>query len=58
MQLVAVLLISAPGEEHVASTHPLVTSAVDEEDIIYETERYEEDIIYETERYEEDRYHL
>ena len=40
MQLVAVLLISPPNEEHISSAAPLVTSALDEEDIIYETERY------------------
>lgn len=39
MQLCAVLLICPPNEEHAASVTPLVTSAIDEEDIIYETER-------------------
>jgi hypothetical protein len=39
MQLCAILLISPPDEEHLSSAAPLVTSAVDEEDIIYETDR-------------------
>ncbi len=40
MQLCAILLISPPDEEHLSSAAPLVTSALDEEDIIYETDRW------------------
>jgi len=39
MQLCAVLLISPPDEEHLSSAAPLVTSALDEEDIVYEADR-------------------
>jgi hypothetical protein len=39
MQLIAVLLICPPNEEHLSSVAPLVTSTLEEDDIIYEADR-------------------
>jgi len=42
MQLLAIVLIIPPTDEDVASTVPIVSSAVDDEEIIYENESYPE----------------
>ena len=40
MQLLAILLIIPPSEEDVSATVPIVSSAVDDEDVLYQTDRF------------------
>ena len=42
MQLIAIILIIPPSDEDVSATVPIVSSAVDDEDVLYQNDSYSE----------------